>query len=98
MPTYEYQCPSCGKHFEIVQKMSDDAITSCPECKKPGLQKLISGGSFQLKGAGWYVTDYSKTKSSTENKSTDSKTVTETKDSTDSKDKVSGTAATGTYE
>lgn len=88
MPTYEYQCPACGKHFEIIQKMSDDPITSCPECHKSGLQKLISGGTFQLKGAGWYVTDYSKNKSSTESKniSTESSTTTKENNSTSKSD------------
>lgn len=60
MPTYEYQCSACGHQLEAFQKMSDAALTDCPNCHKSTLNKLISGGGFQLKGSGWYVTDYSK--------------------------------------
>jgi len=59
MPTYEYQCQACGEQLDIMQKMSDPVLTDCPKCGKSALQKLISASSFQLKGAGWYVTDYS---------------------------------------
>jgi putative FmdB family regulatory protein len=59
MPIYEYQCDKCGKTFEIFQKMVDKPLTECRECKGR-LHKLISQCSFQLKGTGWYVTDYKK--------------------------------------
>jgi putative FmdB family regulatory protein len=59
MPIYEYQCSSCGKHFEIFQKISDKPLTKCKECKGK-LSKLISNCAFHLKGDGWYVTDYKK--------------------------------------
>lgn len=58
MPIYEYQCQSCGHRFEYFQKMSDPVLTDCPECGKPDLQKLVSATAFQLKGSGWYVTDF----------------------------------------
>lgn len=58
MPIYEYQCQSCGHQFEHFQKMSDPLLTECPECGKPDLQKLVSAPAFQLKGSGWYVTDF----------------------------------------
>jgi len=58
MPIYEYCCQSCGHEFEAMQKMSDDALSECPECNKPELKKLISAGGFQLKGDGWYETDF----------------------------------------
>lgn len=59
MPTYEYQCTLCGHQLEAFQKMSDAPLTDCPQCQKPGLTKLVSAAGFQLKGSGWYVTDYS---------------------------------------
>lgn len=57
MPIYEYQCESCGKYFEIFQKITDDPLTECKYCKGK-LNKLISNCAFHLKGSGWYVTDY----------------------------------------
>jgi putative FmdB family regulatory protein len=57
MPIYEYECTSCGKVHEIIQKMSDKPIVKCPKCSGR-LQKLISQSSFHLKGSGWYATDY----------------------------------------
>lgn len=58
MPIYEYQCQACGHDMEAIQKMSDDPLTDCPECGKPELKKLISAAGFQLKGSGWYETDF----------------------------------------
>src|SRR5689334_4910058 len=57
MPIYEYTCQKCGHHLEVMQKMSDKPLTKCPECKGK-LEKIFSQTSFQLKGSGWYVTDY----------------------------------------
>jgi putative FmdB family regulatory protein len=59
MPIYEYQCSACGHQLEVIQKMSDQPLTECPECHQPNLTKLVSAAGFQLKGTGWYVTDYS---------------------------------------
>lgn len=70
MPIYEYGCTKCGHHLEVMQKMSDKPLTRCPECKGK-LEKQFSQTSFQLKGGGWYVTDYAKsgsTASKTEKK------------------------------
>ncbi|HEY2387911.1 MAG TPA: zinc ribbon domain-containing protein [Candidatus Binatia bacterium] len=58
MPIYEYHCGKCGD-FEVMQKMSDKPLSTCPTCKRK-VQKLISSTSFQLKGSGWYVTDYAR--------------------------------------
>ena len=58
MPIYEYQCEACGHRLEAMQKMSEDPLRDCPACGKPALQKLISAAGFQLKGSGWYVTDF----------------------------------------
>jgi len=60
MPIYEYQCGACNHEFEAMQKMSDTALTDCPECTKPELKKLISASGFRLKGQGWYETDFKK--------------------------------------
>jgi putative FmdB family regulatory protein len=58
MPIYEYQCSACGHRLETIQKFSDAPLTDCPECGQPALQKMISAPSFQLKGGGWYQTDF----------------------------------------
>jgi len=57
MPIYEYACTKCKKEHEIIQKFSDDPITTCPDCGGE-MKKLISNTSFVLKGTGWYATDY----------------------------------------
>lgn len=62
MPIYEYQCSKCGHEFDELQKMDDDPLTDCPECKKATLVKLVSAPNFRLKGAGWYETDFKKDK------------------------------------
>jgi putative FmdB family regulatory protein len=59
MPLYEYECGACGHRFEIIQKFSDAPITECPTCRGT-LRKLQSAPAFQLKGTGWYATDYPK--------------------------------------
>ena len=59
MPIYEYRCEKCGNQFEVIQKFSDEPLKKCSSCKGR-LTKLISQTSFQLKGTGWYVTDYAK--------------------------------------
>jgi len=58
MPIYEYQCSDCGHELEALQKMSDDALIHCPECHGETLKKKISAVGFQLKGTGWYETDF----------------------------------------
>ena len=58
MPIYEYRCDDCGHELEKLQKMSDPELTDCPSCSKSSLKKLISAAGFQLKGNGWYATDF----------------------------------------
>jgi putative FmdB family regulatory protein len=58
MPIYEYRCASCGYENEYLQKVSDPLLTDCPECGKPTFSKLVSAAGFQLKGNGWYATDF----------------------------------------
>ena len=78
MPIYEYRCASCGHELEALQKLSDAPLTQCPACHKADLRKRVSAAGFQLKGSGWYVTDFrnSGAKSATKNKpaSDDAKT------------------------
>src|SRR4051812_44748438 len=59
MPLYEYQCDACGHRFERIQKFSDPPADVCPKCGS-AIRKLISAPAFQLKGTGWYATDYPK--------------------------------------
>ena len=58
MPIYEYRCPSCGFQKEHLQKMSDAPLTACPSCGATGYAKLLSAAGFQLKGSGWYATNF----------------------------------------
>lgn len=58
MPIYEYRCSDCGFQKEFIQKMSDAPLTTCPQCGKETLGKLLSAPGFQLKGSGWYQTDF----------------------------------------
>jgi len=59
MPTYEYRCRKCNHQFEAFQSMSDDALTTCPNCHKRSLQRLIGAGAgIIFKGSGFYITDY----------------------------------------
>ena len=64
MPIYEYQCEKCGETTEVLQKFSDAPLAVCPGCGGH-MDKLMSMNSFQLKGSGWYVTDYAGKKSET---------------------------------
>ena len=67
MPTYDYQCDSCGHVFETFQSMSEDPLKKCPECAELALRRLISGGSgIIFKGSGFYVTDSRKGSKSSE--------------------------------
>jgi putative FmdB family regulatory protein len=58
MPIYEYRCSACGFEKDALQKMADAPLVDCPNCGKPALVKLVSAAGFQLKGSGWYATDF----------------------------------------
>ena len=60
MPIYEYKCQKCGHYFEVLQRISEEPLSTCPECKKNTLKKLVSAPNFRLKGEGWYETDFKK--------------------------------------
>jgi putative FmdB family regulatory protein len=58
MPIYEYRCSQCGHQEEHLQKASEPALTKCPACGKDSFNKMLSAAGFQLKGSGWYATDF----------------------------------------
>lgn len=58
MPIYAYKCSDCSHEQDVLQKMSDPVLTECPACHKPTYQKQITAAGFQLKGDGWYATDF----------------------------------------
>jgi putative FmdB family regulatory protein len=97
VPIYEYQCSKCGEVFEAFQKITDEPLTQCKFCQGK-VEKLISQSSFQLKGSGWYLTDYSRRNSSGPSEkpksSSTSEKTTETTESTASKETSSATPST----
>ncbi len=74
MPIYAYRCTACEHEFEVLQKMSDDRLSICPECGKPELAKQVTAAAFRLKGGGWYESDF-KTGNQKNLASTDSNSV-----------------------
>ena len=99
MPIYEYRCPKCGE-FEVTQRITESPPKKCPTCKAK-VTKLISNTSFQLKGSGWYVTDYgrsgaaSKSDSKADGKG-ESKAESKTESKTESKSSDSKSSETKT--
>jgi len=103
MPIYEYQCQKCGV-IEVTQRITEKPLVKCPTCKSK-IKKLISNTSFQLKGTGWYITDYarkgqtngeSKSESSSKPASTaasESKSETKKSESSSSSDKASSSSS-----
>lgn len=85
MPIYEYQCMQCGHQLEVLQGISEKSLNECPACHEMTLNKLMSSTSFQLKGTGWYATDFRNKGKSTvtqETKTADGNTNTQTSEST----------------
>lgn len=58
MPIYEYHCPDCGLQKDHLQRHGDAALSACPACGSEGYRKQLSAAGFQLKGSGWYATDF----------------------------------------
>ena|SRR6266849_2964047 len=90
MPIYEYRCTVCGHQDEHLQKVSAAPLTVCPACGKPEYRKQLSAAGFQLKGTGWYATDFKgggkkAAASKTDTKSADAKTDSKTETKTDAK-------------
>lgn len=84
MPLYEYVCHGCGKHFEALQKFSDEPIKTHEECGGEA-ERLMSPPALQFKGSGWYVTDYAKGGSSPVNGSSESKSESKTESKKETK-------------
>ena len=103
MPIYEYRCSECGHHDEFLLKLSEPPLSVCPACGKSTFQKQLSTAGFQLKGSGWYATDFksgskkpeAKTESKAEMKTeTKAETKAETKSETKTESKTEAPAAT----
>lgn len=103
MPIYAYKCGSCGHAKDVLQKISDAPLTVCPACGASAFAKQVTAAGFQLKGSGWYVTDFRGGSSSAPAKNdaaapgdakpaTDAKSTTEAKSTSESKP-ASDTAA-----
>ena len=58
MPIYEYRCSSCGFQKEYLQKIRDPLLSTCPECGRESFKKMLTTAGFQLKGSGWYASDF----------------------------------------
>jgi putative FmdB family regulatory protein len=107
MPIYEYRCSQCGHELEALQKLADAPLTTCPACHAATLVKQMSAAGFQLKGSGWYATDFrgSKTKpaesgdgaktGATADTSSDSESTTGKKTETKSESKPATESASG---
>ncbi len=84
MPIYEYVCEKCGSHVEVMQKISDPPLKRCQKCRGK-LGKVVSRTSFQLKGGGWYASDYSRKASNVDKTDKTSDKKTESASSSDAK-------------
>ena len=98
MPIYAYKCAECGHQMDVIRKVSDPPLTECPSCGKSTLVKQVTAAGFQLKGAGWYVTEFL---DQGENKKKDAakaddKATTEQSTDTKAETKSDTKAATGT--
>ena len=85
MPIYEYRCAVCGHQDEHLQKVSDAPLSICPACGKPEYRKQLSAAGFQLKGTGWYATDFKGGAKKSTDKKTDAKTDGKTESKPESK-------------
>jgi len=100
VPIYEYRCSSCGFQKEYLQKVSDPLLSCCPECGRESFRKMLTAAGFQLKGSGWYASDFKdsgakRQKEKTESaKSTESGKATESAKATDSGKATESTKAT----
>ena len=84
MPIYEYRCEACGHQEEFLQKVSEAPLSECPVCRKPTFTKMLSAAGFQLKGSGWYATDF-RSKAKPAEKKAETKTDAKTEAKPDTK-------------
>lgn len=92
MPIYEYNCTNCHHFFDLLQKINDEPEKTCPACLKETAQRLVSAAAFQLKGTGWYATDFKDKGAKAATASTKSTSSSEIKESNK---KVTEASATG---
>jgi putative FmdB family regulatory protein len=92
MPLYEYQCESCTKRFERIQKFSDPPVDVCPHCGQGPVRKLLSSPAIQFKGSGFYITDYPKKSSSEAGSKSSSESTSSSSSETKSDSKASDSA------
>jgi len=85
MPIYEYRCGACGHQDEHLQKISDRPLATCPACGKRAYKKQLSAAGFQLKGSGWYATDFKTTGKKPAEKKSDAKAEAKTESKGDAK-------------
>ena len=85
MPIYEYRCGDCGHQEEHLQKIAEKPISKCPACGKKTYKKMLSAAGFQLKGSGWYATDFKTTAKKPADKKADLKSDAKGEAKTDSK-------------
>jgi putative FmdB family regulatory protein len=93
MPIYAYRCESCGFGKDVLQKMSDAPLTQCPECGADAFRKQVTAAGFQLKGSGWYVTDFRGGNSSNNNASNNNQGAAKTDSKPDAGSSASGGAS-----
>ena len=95
MPIYEYRCTDCGHRLEALQRLADQPLLVCPACGKESLTKLMSAVGFQLKGSGWYATDFKHSGSKPAEKGAKSDAANEGAGSTEKGESAAATASSG---
>jgi len=100
MTIYEYRCAECGHQADHLQKVSEKPLAKCPACGKKAYKKLLSAAGFQLKGSGWYATDFKSTGKKPPEKKVDlkaeAKTEAKTEAKSDTKSEAKSTSAPAT--
>ena len=100
MPIYEYRCAECGHQADHLQKVSEKPLSKCPACGKKAYKKLLSAAGFQLKGSGWYATDFKSAGKKPAEKKVDlkaeAKTEAKTEAKSDTKSEAKSTSAPAT--
>ncbi|TMG88768.1 MAG: zinc ribbon domain-containing protein, partial [Betaproteobacteria bacterium] len=95
MPIYEYRCTDCGHRLEALRRLADQPLLVCPACGKESLTKLMSAVGFQLKGSGWYATDFKHSGSKPAEKGAKSEAANEGAGSAEKGEGAAATASAG---
>jgi putative FmdB family regulatory protein len=96
MPIYEYRCGECGHQDEHLQKVAEKPLSKCPACGKKAYKKQLSAAGFQLKGSGWYATDFKSAGKKPAEKKVDLKTEAKSEAKTEAKPETKKTSAPAT--